>query len=636
MPTHWLVRGPGGIFFIFLGYPMKKFFRILFNIFTGLGRLVKVLYAALSLLIFAALVALVIALCLADRGRPIDDGTILTLNLQGDISEEKRGDGPFAGLAQMVAGDDRNSGIVLQDVIDVINAAAKDKKIAAIVLKTSELGDVGIDQLHQIGLALESFKKTGRQVIAADDWYSQKQYYLASFANTVIINPMGAIMLHGFGNYPLYFQEALEKLRIHFHVFKVGTYKSATEPLTRNDMSDEARRQSKEWLSSMWQTFSGEIERRRGLPEGRLGSSIDKVATAMREAKGDAAKMAKDAGLVDKIFTREETLGYLIKLGSLTPNGELKTVSFKDYLSNLTPSYQEQDAQPGQIGIIVAEGQIVSGRRAPKGIACDALAATIETARKNKDIRAVVLRINSGGGSAFASEIIRQELLQLQKSGKKLIVSMGPVAASGAYWLAAGANQIWAAPTTLTGSIGIFGAIPTFEDSLAALGIHSDGVGTSDLAAGLNLTRELPPALAESTQLSVENGYRRFIDIVAKGRKMTPAAVEAIAEGRVFSGRDAQKLGLVDKLGGLDEAIAAAADLCGLKQYRVVYIKRKLSLRQRLMAAFETYETGNIATAFGRLTGSPVLATVLGSNQPMTLSDPNHCYALTLARSPLR
>ncbi|MDR0476533.1 MAG: signal peptide peptidase SppA [Desulfobulbaceae bacterium] len=616
---------------------MKKVFRILLKIFAALGHLVTVLRATLSLLIFAIVVALVITLCLVDHQRPIDSGTILTLKLQGNISEEKRANPPFAGLVREMAADDEESGdIVLQDVIDVIDAAAKDRKIAAIVLKTSNLGNAGIDQLHRIGLALESFKKTGRQVIAADDWYSQKQYYLASFADTVIVNPMGTVMLHGFGSYPLYFQEALEKLRIHFHVFKVGTYKSATEPLTRNDMSDEARRQDKEWLSSLWQTFSGEIEQRRGLPQGGLQSFIDQMAVTMRVAKGDAAKMAKDAKLADKIFTREETLAYLKKLGNLTADGELKSVSFKEYLSRLILSYQKQDDQPGQIGIIVAEGQIVAGRRAQKGIACDALAATIRSARKNNNIRAVVLRINSGGGSAFASEIIRQELLQLRKSGKKLLVSMGPVAASGAYWLAADADQIWAAPTTLTGSIGIFGAVPTFEDSLAALGVHSDGVGTSDLAAGLNLTRELPPVLAESIQLSVENGYRRFIDIVAEGRKMTPAAVEGIAEGRVYSGRDAQKLGLVDKLGGLDEAIAAAADMCGLKQYRAVYIKQKTSIRQQFLALFHAYETGDIAAILGWFTDSPALAAVFGPNQPLALDDPNHCYALTLASSPLR
>lgn len=616
---------------------MKRFFRILLKFFAGLGRLVRILYTALLLLIFAALATLVIVLYRSDNKPPIDSGTILTLNLQGDITEDKRGGGLFAGLAQeMAAGDDGNDEIVLQNVIDAIDAAAKDSKIAAIVLKTSGLGEAGIDQLHRIGLALESFKKTGRKVIAADDWYGQKQYYLASFANTVIINPMGGITLHGFGNYPLYFQEALEKLRIHVHIFKVGTYKSATEPLTRKNMSEEVRRQDKEWLSSLWQTFSGEIEGRRGLPAGRLQSAIDQMATAMREAKGDAGEMAKKSGLADEILTREETFAYLEKLGGLKADGELKTVSFKEYFSRLTPSYQERDDQPGQIGIIIAEGQIIPGRQARSGyIACDSLAEMIRTARKNKNIRAVVLRINSGGGSAFASEIIRQELLQLKKSGKKLLVSMGPVAASGAYWLAANADQIWAAPTTITGSIGIFGIIPTFESSLATLGVHSDGVGTSEFAAGPNLTRELPPALAESIQLSVENGYRRFVDIVAAGRKMTPEAVEAIAEGRVFSGRDAQKLGLVDKLGGLDEAIAAAADLCGLKQYRAVYIKRKLSVRQRLLAIFETNETKEgIAAILGRLADSP-LAVVLNPNQYLVFSDPSHCYALTFVRSPL-
>jgi len=616
---------------------MKKFFRILFRIFAGLGRLVRALYMMLSLLLFGLVAALVIFLYLANQPRPVENGTILTLNLRGNIVEEKRASSPVADLARQMAGDEENDGdIFLQDVIDAIGAAAKDRRIAAILLKTSGLGEAGIDQLRRIGLALEAFKKTGRPVIAADDYYTQKQYYLASFANTVIVNPMGAIALHGFGAYPLYFQEAFEKLRIHFHIFRVGRYKSATESLTENAMSDEVRQQNKEWLSSLWQSFSQEIEERRRLPQGRLQNYIDQTAAEMRKAGGDSAKMAKDAGLADKIFSRAETRAYLQEIGGLTADGELKTISWEKYAADVTPSYEEQEDQPGQIGIIVAEGQITTGRQKAGRIGCDSVAEMIQKARKNKNIRAVVLRINSGGGSAFASEIIRQELLQLQKSGKKLVVSMGPVAASGAYWLAASADEIWAAPTTITGSIGIFGAIPTFEDSLAALGVHSDGVGTSEFAAGLNLARALPPALAETIQLSVENGYRQFLDIVATGRKMPLDAVETVAEGRVFSGREAQKLRLVDKLGGLDEAIAAAAQLCGLKQYRAIYIERRLSLRQRLSEIFQMSGSSLAAAGFGRLARSPAVAALLAAGEPLVATDPNNCYTLTLVRSPLR
>ncbi|MDR3088853.1 MAG: signal peptide peptidase SppA [Desulfobulbaceae bacterium] len=621
---------------------MKNFPRVFFSIFAGLGRLIRAIHAALSLAIFALVMLVIVAFCLADRPRPIEHGSLLTLNLTGDVVEEKGASEPLIDLARrLAAAEDTDGDIFLPDVIDAINAAAADPHIAAIVLKTSGLGQVGIDQLHSIGIALQAFRKTGRKVIAADEYYGQKQYYLASFADTIILNPMGAILLHGFGTYPLYFQEALEKLRIHFHVFRVGAYKSATEPLTRNAMSDEVRRQNSEWLSSLWQTFSGEIEKRRGLPAGRLQACIDQTEEKMRKANGDAAKMAKDAGLADKILSREETLAYLETLGiARASGGGLKSVSLKDYAARLTPTYQERQDQPGQIGIIVAEGQIVAGRREPGRIGGDSLAEMIRTARANPNLRAVVLRINSGGGSAFASETIRQALLELKKSGKKLVISMGPVAASGAYWLAANADEIWAAPTTLTGSIGIFGAIPTFADSLAALGVHSDGVGTSEFAAGLNLTRELPPALAASIQLSVENGYRRFISIVAEGRKMRPEAVLKVAEGRVFSGRDAQKLHLVDKLGGLDEAVAAAAGLCNLKRYRAVYVKEKqtFSLR-RLLTVF--------ATAQGELWRDPTaisikplahstMETVAAATRLLTPTDPNYCYALTMARSPLR
>ncbi|SHO46008.1 signal peptide peptidase SppA [Desulfopila aestuarii] len=609
---------------------MKDLVFSILNIFKYVGRIFSFIRNTFVNIILIILVLFFTITVFTSGPADIPNNSILKLSLTGDIVEERRTTSAFESfLNESLSGQESPSYMVLQDILDLIETAAFDPAIENILLDLKDLGKIGLDQMQTIGHSLEIFKHQNKKVFAAEDFYTQKQYYLASYADTIILNPMGGVELHGLGLYPLYFKDALDKLQVNYHIFRVGTYKSAIEPITRNSMSDEARSQNLHWLSTLWNTYTQDVARQRGLTTQTLNDYINNIDVLLAETKGDTAKLALDNRLVDLVLTREELTSHLeMKTGS---RSEASIVSTSDYLSHIEPSYTESDDDQPQIGIIVAEGNIVGGKQPAGIIGSDSLTERLRSARTNKMIKGVVLRINSGGGSAFASEIIRQEILELKKAGKPVVVSMGSMAASGGYWISANADQIWASPVTLTGSIGIFGAIPTFENSLAHLGIHSDGVGTTPLSAGINLTRPLAPAVKASIQLTVNNGYNRFLDIVEQGRKIDKEQMPSIAEGRVFSGKTAKDLGLVDNLGSLNEAIDAVATLAGLHEFSPIYINRKLSVREELIQSFSTSISAFLP---GLISSTPALGLYRELREQFgnlfLTSDPNGVYAHAL------
>jgi len=503
----------------------------------------------------------------------VPDGAALVIDPAGDVVEQATVIDPFSRFINGFAGIPIPEETLLQDILDTINAAAGDDRIQVIVLSLARMGYSGLDQLQDIGHSLEQYKTTGKKVIAIDDDYNQGQYYLASFADEILLNPMGAIHLRGFGVFRLYMKEFLDRLAINFHVFKVGSFKSAIEPFTRNDMSAEAREANQLWLANLWNVFCEDIARNRGFEPEFINSFINSMPVLLRRAGGSNGSMALDAGLVDNLMTRPQIRDYLVSLvGESEDQETFNQINFLDYLETITPSFTVAE-NDDHIGLIVAQGNIVYGEDIPGQISSDSLGQLIRQARDDDTVKAVVLRIDSGGGSAFASEQIRQELLLLQQTGKPLVISMGATAASGAYWIAAGAEKIYASPFTLTGSIGIFGLFPTFEESIAKIGISSDGTGTTRLAGAENPTMPLSPELQEIIQLNVEEGYSRFVSIVAEGRQMPLEEVIQLAEGRVWDGAKAMELGLVDGLGGLDDAIGEAATLAGLTEYSTIYIQ---------------------------------------------------------------
>lgn len=567
---------------------MKDLIYSIANIFKYTGKIIISIKNIVFNILFFGLISLLIFSFFSKDDLTISPNTILKLTISGNIVEEKKSISSLEKLFDSSGGKKSNPETLLQDIIDTINSAAADENISVLQLDLKYLQHGGLNQLQAIGKAIEQFRQTDKIVVAAEDFFTQTQYYLASYADNIIINPMGVVDIHGFGVYRLYFKQALEKLQVNYNIFKVGTYKTALEPFMRNDMSDEDKQQSEAWLSALWKLYKDDVNRQRNLDKNSIEKYTTEIAAQLQLTDGNSAKLALKLGLVDQVLNRQQLTSYLKTVSGKQTGKTQNYISSYDYSSRVNHSYDDDTSIPNKVGIIIAEGNIVPGKQPPGLIGGDSLGELIRRARKDKQVKAVVLRINSGGGSAFASEIIRQELLALQKSGKPLVVSMGSVAASGGYWIAANADEIWASPATITGSIGIFGAIPTFEKTLASFGIYRDGIGTTPLAAGLDLTQPLPEQLQSAIQQTVEHGYDQFINIVAEGRGIDKTEVEKLAQGRVYDGINAKSIGLVDKLGTLEEAIAAAAELASLEDFQPKHIHQPVTVKEQLFQYLTT------------------------------------------------
>ncbi len=514
----------------------------------------------------------------------IPDGSALVLAPYGKIVEEKSPLNPITSMLNEMTDMPVQKELLLQDVIDGIRAAANDTRIKLLVIAPGSLEQTSLNQIQDIGRAIDRFKESGKVVISFADNFNQAQYYLASWSDEIYLNPMGAVNMQGFGLFRLYMRELIEKLNINFHIFKVGTFKSALEPFIRNDMSSAAKEASQQWLTSLWDHYCADIARHRGIPAPAINDGVNRLAENLLAAGGDAGQMALNNGLVDGLKTRTAIREYLQNLVGNNDDGtSFNQVSFTDYLSSVSSKYSRPIKDEDRVAIIVAHGNIVYGRSEVGQIGSASLSKMIRRARTDEHVKALVLRVDSGGGSAFASELIRQELLLFKEANKPLVISMGSMAASGAYWIAADADKILAAPTTLTGSIGVFGAFPTFEKSLAWAGVFNDGIGTTSLAGAGDPTRALPDNFSKAVQVSVEQIYQRFIHLVANGRNMSEAEVELIAEGRVWDGAKALELGLVDQLGNLEDAVAVAADLAGVEPGKAAYFPKNESKAEQFL-----------------------------------------------------
>lgn len=562
---------------------MKDLILSILSIFSYAGKILGHIRNAIFNTVLISIVVLVLFALFSDNEEKLPQKAILRLDISGNIVEERKVLSAFEEmLDSSLDPDGREPETLLQDVLDTIDTASQDTRVLALLLNLKHMGRAGLDQMKEIGLALEKFKASGKKVIAAEDYYTQSQYYLASYADRIFIHAMGGVDLHGFGVYRLYFQEALAKLQVNYNIFKVGDYKSALEPFTRNSMSPEDREQNERWLSALWNIFTEDIARQRNISWEVLAQYTNEIDQQLQTTLGDTAKLALNLGLVDEIVSREDIAAHLSKIID-KPFKRSDMVSSSMYLDYIDHSYEKRHTKEPRVGLIVAEGNILPGKQPPGVIGGDSLAALIKEARKDKQVKALVLRINSPGGSAFASEIIRQELLEVKKEGKPVIISMGSIAASGGYWIAANADEIWASSATITGSIGIFGAIPTFEKTLASIGVYSDGTGTTPLAAGLDISQALPPQLKSAMQQTINHSYNSFIQIVATGRNLDLKKVHEMAQGRVYDGDTAQQLGLVDKIGSLEQAISSAAHLAQLDNYRTELIRPSTTVRDRLL-----------------------------------------------------
>jgi len=612
---------------------MKDLLRAIFTIFKCAWKIVTYSRVIIFNLLFLLLIGLLLVSFFQSRETVIEPDSLLTLTISGDIVEQRPESDPFDySLTEMFGLTAQPHYVVLQDILDAVMHAEDDPKIKAIVLDLDTMGRAGMNQLTEIGKALSHFRTSGKLVIAAEDFYNQSQYYLAAHADKIFLNPMGGIYLNGFGLYRLYYQEALEKLKINYHVFKVGSFKSALEPLTRNSMSSEDRDQSRAWLQALWKNYLAGVSSQRKCAPADIEDYINKIPENLKSVDGDIAQLARTYKLVDEIRPHHEIRSYLAGLSAADNSDGYRHVSLQDYLKTVVKSHETVASdQDDTIALIVAQGTIMPGKSRPGIIGSETISTLLRQARTSSEIKAVVLRIDSGGGSAFASEVIRQELLEVKKSGKPLVVSMGAVAASGAYWISADADEIWASENTLTGSIGIFLALPTFEKALNHFGIYRDGVGTTNLSSALDLTKPLSKEVEEAIQLTLDYGYKTFLTIVSEGRSLPMDQIESIAQGKVYAGASARDAGLVDRLGSLDQAIRSAADIAGLDDYKTTTLKPPQSLMDSVFQSIGAQSW----TVLSQQTGlTPLVKKVFSAGSELhdflLFPDPNGMYAQCL------
>jgi len=524
-------------------------------------------------LLFLLLLALVIRAMLAPGDAvKVESDSTLVIRPNGVIVEQYTGT-PAERLLNEALGQEVPE-TQLRDLLRALELAAEDDDIVQVLIETDDLIGVSPGMLTELAAAFDRFRQSGKRVVAYAGALDQGVYGFAALADEVWLNPDGFAMMEGYAYFRNYFREGLDKLRVDVNLFRVGEFKSAMEPFIRDSMSEADRAAAEYFIGGLWQEFLEIVSRQRGLPVERLLEIADEMVARLETSNGDAAAAALEAGLVDRLIDRPEARAELAASGAADDETGFRRISLDDYLKVPRPP---RLADADQVGVIVARGAITEGVQPPGTIGSESLSRLLRKAARDDDIKAVVLRIDSGGE-------IRQEMLALKDAGKPVVVSMSNVAASGGYWIAMGADEVWAYPNTVTGSIGIFGFFPTFQDSLDALGVHTDGFGVTPLAGAFRTDRELPEAAARTLQATIEHGYREFIGLVGRHRDMTAEEVDEVAQGRVWTGAQARDRGLVDQLGTLEEAIAAAARRAGLAdEYRSVYVEPRLSPFERFL-----------------------------------------------------
>ncbi len=560
----------------------------------------------------------------------------LLLDITGVVVDKPSSSSKLSALGRQLFGasSDRLQENSLFDIVETIRQAQADRNITGIVLDLKNFAGADQPSMQYIGKALKAFRDSGKPVYAVGDNYSQGQYYLASFANKVWLSPQGVVDLHGFATNGLYYKSLLDKLKVSTHVFRVGTYKSAVEPFIRDDMSPAAREADSRWIGELWQNYLGTIAANRQITPQQVFPGAQGVLDGLSKVGGDTAKYALDNKLVDTLGSSADAEKVLVKqFGWSDEDKNYRAVSMYDY------PLKKPSEMGSSVAVIFANGAIMDGEETAGNVGGDTTAAQIRDARIDPKVKAIVLRVNSPGGSVSASEVIRAELAAAKAAGKPVVVSMGGMAASGGYWISTPANYIVANPSTLTGSIGIFGVINTVEKSLDELGVHTDGVATSPLA-DVSVTKALPPQVQQLMQLSIENGYQRFISLVAQARKSTPEQVDKIAQGHVWTGEDAKSNGLVDALGDFDDAVAKAAELAKLKQWHIEYYQDEPTFFARMMDGFSGEIRALLPQALQAYLPAPLAAaadTVKAETDKLAVfNDPQSRYAFCLTCANIR
>lgn len=568
--------------------PVANFFVGLWDVMNFTRRLIfNLVFFGFLLLI---LLAMVFAMARGDGGKALRDRTTLLIAPEGKLVEQFSADPVSRALAKAM-NDKGAQEIQLRDLVRAIEAAKTDPKIERVALRLDKLQPSGFASMREVEKALQDLRSSGKQIVAYSDNLNQWQYLLAAQANEVYLDPMGSMTLEGLGRYRQYFREGLQdKLGVDVHLFKVGEYKSAAEPYVLDAASAASKEADLFWMKDVWQRYVADIAKARKLAPEQINAGIDTMPEGVAAAGGDLAKFALQQKLVDGLKTREDVEQLLAKRGVADDDADTgyRNVDLDGYLQQLDLRRSPVDSRP-QVAVVVAAGEISGGEQPAGRIGGESTAALLRQARDDDAVKAVVLRVDSPGGEVFASEQIRREVVALKAAGKPVVVSMGDLAASGGYWISMNADRIYADPSTITGSIGIFGMIPNITRTLDKIGVHTDGVGTTRFAGAFDMTRPMDPAVGQLIQSVINKGYADFTGKVAQARGKSVEAIDQVARGRVWSGAQAKERGLVDAFGGFKDAVAdaaARAKLGGPDKYRVRYVEKPATPFAQFVSGF--------------------------------------------------
>lgn len=555
------------------------FVRLISAVWRGANGLRKVLHLFLMLLVFAVFFGAI------SGGTPplLPQKAALVIQPSGALVEQLAGNPYDRALAELLG--EVQTQTLVQDVLDALEYASTDDRVTVVHLELSSLAGAGLNKLQRVAEAIETFRESGKPVVASADVFAQPGYYLAAHADELYMHPEGLVFLQGYGGYRNYYRDAIEYLKIDWNVFRVGTHKSFVEPYTRMDMSPEDRQSRTNLITQFWTMYQQDVTAARGLPDGAIDDYAQNMVARIAGANGDMAVAARDNGLVDELLTRPELRERLKAYAGEDKEDEstYASVGMGEYLDQMRLLHGPKPDKKN-VAIIVAAGEILDGSQPPGTVGGDSTAVLLREALTDESVGAVVLRVDSPGGSVFASEVIAQQIQALQQAGKPVVASMGSVAASGGYWISVVADRVLASPATITGSIGVFGMVPTFQRTLEVVGIATDGVATTPWA-GVRPDLELPEQARQLIQMIIENVYDDFISNVAERRGMDKQAVDAIGQGQVWTGADALQNGLVDELGGLDDAVRIAAELAELTdgEFGRKTIEQKLSPTEQMI-----------------------------------------------------
>ena len=532
---------------------------------------------AMVLLLMILFFALIYAV-LSARPEPVTAG-VLALDLRGTIVEQPS----RPGLSELAAGQERIREYSRRDLVAALDHARDDSRVKAVALDLEGFLGGGQAALGDVADALRRVRDSGKPVIAYSVGYTDPSYLLAASASEIWLNPLGLVAIAGPGGPRLYFAGLLDRLGVTAHIYRVGTHKAAVEPFTRNDMSDEAREDAQAIGDALLESWRQSVAQAR--PKAQLDPYIRNLPAVVEAAGGDFARAALGAQMVDRLAERRAFEARLAELGGEDRKGPggYKRIKLDSYVRDVV-----KDNPRGAIGVVTIAGTIIDGRAGPGTAGGDSIAEMIEKELADDRLKALVVRVDSPGGSVTASERIRQAILAARDKKLPVVVSMGNVAASGGYWVATPANFIYAEPSTITGSIGVFGILPSFEEARRKVGIGADGIKTTPLSGEPDVFRGPSPEVNQLLQAGVESVYRRFLAIVAESRRKRPAEIDRIAQGRVWAGGAAHQVGLIDGFGGMEEAIAKAGELAEISdsQSQVRHFERPKTLREQFLDVF--------------------------------------------------